>query len=163
MGRRLSQNVIRRAGKYHFTKKLSTREGRRTIAFSLGVREPRLAMMVGAQVDAQFHLSSPLVMSGAPRHHHAPRCDYVKSPPTRRLFAPAGASGLRIVGTLQRLQEALMISARTASSGTYVRAREGSSSPRSFRREIVGDPLAAGGRAPLRMPPAATLQQILKT
>ncbi len=163
MSRRLRQNIVRRFGEYHFTKKLSAGAGWRTIAFSSSIRQPPQVMMVGAQVNAQFHLLSPLVMSGAPRHHHAPRCDYVKSPPTRRLFAPTGASALRIVGTLQRLQEALMISARTASSGTYVRAREGSSSPRSFRREIVGDPLAAGGRAPLRMPPAATLQQILKT
>ena len=65
MGRRLSQNVVRRFGKYHFTKKLGTPQGWRTIAFSLNVREPRLAMMVGAQVNARFHLLSPLVMSGA--------------------------------------------------------------------------------------------------
>ncbi len=65
MSRRLRQNIVRRFGEYHFTKKLSAGAGWRTIAFSSSIRQPPQVMMVGAQVNAQFHLLSPLVMSGA--------------------------------------------------------------------------------------------------
>ena len=61
---RLCQNVRRRDGVYWFTKKVKTPNGWRTADFSLGVREPELAMMIAAQVGAQFYLFRQKVMSG---------------------------------------------------------------------------------------------------
>ncbi|MGO9743802.1 MAG: hypothetical protein ACLPN5_20260 [Roseiarcus sp.] len=46
MSRRLRQNIVRRFGEYHFTKKLSAGAGWRTIAFSSSIRQPPQVMMV---------------------------------------------------------------------------------------------------------------------
>ncbi|MFO1114242.1 MAG: tyrosine-type recombinase/integrase [Beijerinckiaceae bacterium] len=61
---RLCQNVRRRNGVYWFTKKLRTPDGVARVEFSLNTREPRLATMVGAQVNAQFYVLSERVLSG---------------------------------------------------------------------------------------------------
>ncbi len=61
---RLCPNIRRRSGAYWFTKKLKIPTGWKAVEFSLKIREPRLATMVGAQVNAQFHLLSPLAVSG---------------------------------------------------------------------------------------------------
>lgn len=60
---RLCPNVRRRSGPYWFTMKLKTASGWKAVEFSLKIRDPRLATMVGAHVNAQFHLLSPLVVA----------------------------------------------------------------------------------------------------